>query len=141
MSFSSFKSFGYQVAIPKLFKAKKSSDTLTNATFTSDQVYDFANNGMVYSITSNNTTINNVSFINIPDVPNQSYIFTFIFKLSQADSPYYIKTSTISVNGVSITLHGLQNISLPSNYTYLVQQITIIYGDNGLFALTSVSSY
>ena len=127
--------------VEKLFKAKKSSDTLTTAIFTSNQVYDFANNGMVYYITSNNTTVNSVSFINIPDLANQSYIFTFIFKLSQADSPYYIKTSTISVNGVSVTLHGLQNISLPSNYTYLVQQITIIYGETDLFALTSVASY
>ena len=127
--------------VEKLFKAKKSSDTLTTAIFTSDQVYDFANNGMVYSILSDNTTVNNVSFINIPDLANQSYIFTLIFKTSQINSPYYIKTSTISVNGVSVTLHGLQNISLPSNYTYLVQQITIIYGNNDLFALTSISSY
>jgi hypothetical protein len=97
---------------------------------------------MVYSISSDATSVNSVSFINIPDLANQSYIFTFIFRPIQANSPYYIDTSRITVNDISITLHGNQNVSLPQNYTYLVQQITIIYGENGnAFALTSVSAY
>jgi hypothetical protein len=129
------------LTVAKLFKAKQTSDTITTAIFSSNQVYDFSNNGMVYSIISDTTSVNSVSFINIPDLANQSYIFTFIFRPIQADSPYHIKTSSISVNDVSITLHGLQNISLPMNYTYLVQQITIIYGETDLFALTSVASY
>jgi hypothetical protein len=128
------------LSVENLFKAKKSSDSLTAANFTSNQEYDF-NNGMVYSIISDSTIVNDVSFINVPDVANQSYIFTFIFKPSPVDSPYYIKTSTTSVNDVSINLHGLQNISLPMTYTYFVQQITIIYGETDLFALTSVAAY
>jgi hypothetical protein len=97
---------------------------------------------MVYSILSDSTSVNSVSFKNIPDLANQSYIFTFIFRPIQANSPYYIDTSSITVNGNSITLHGSQNVSLPQNYTYLVQQITIIYGENGhTFSLTSVSAY
>jgi hypothetical protein len=128
------------LSVQNLFKAKKSSDSLTAANFTSNQEYDL-NNGMVYSITSDSTTVDNVTFINVPDDANQSYIFTFIFKTSQVDTPYYIKTANISVNDVSISLHGLQNIELPINYTYLVQQITIIYGESDLFALTSVAAY
>jgi hypothetical protein len=130
------------LTVAKLFKAKQTSDALTTAIFSSNQVYDLSNNGMVYSISSDATSVNSVSFINIPDLANQSYIFTFLLKPSQADTPYYIDTSNITVNGDSVTLHGLQNISLPSNYTYLVQQITIIYEENGnTFALTSVSAY
>jgi hypothetical protein len=74
---------------------------------------------MVFII-SDSTTVDNVSFINIPEIANQSYIFTFIFRPIQANGPYHIKTSTISVNGNSITLHGIENITLPTNYTYLI---------------------
>jgi hypothetical protein len=127
--------------IENLFTAKKSSDTLTTAIFTSNQEYDL-NNGMVYYIPSDNTTVDSFSIINIPDVAtDQSYIFSFIFKPSQADSPYYIKKSSIFVNEVSIPLFGLQNVSLPTNYTYLIQQISIINGGNDFFAITSVSAY
>jgi len=97
---------------------------------------------MVYSIISDTTSVDTVSFINILETENQSYIFTFIIKPSQTNSPYYIDTSSITVNNISITLHGLQNVVLPNNYTYLVQQISIIYRENNdIFASTSVTAY
>jgi hypothetical protein len=129
------------LTVAKLFKAKQTCDTVTKATFSANQEYDFSN-GMVYSLVSDTTSVNSVSFINIPDLANQSYIFTFIFKPIQANSPYYINTNSILVNDIPTTLHGNQNVSLPQNYTYLVQQITIIYEENkNVFALTSVASY
>jgi hypothetical protein len=129
-----------------VLKSTQTSDTLTSEVFRAAQTYSFMN-GMVYSIISDATVVNSVSFINIPTAVNQSYIFTFILRPSTANSPYYIKssTSTINVNNVSIPLYGLQNVSLPSAYTYLVQQITIIYNlyasDPKFIGITSVSAY
>ena len=134
------------LTVERLLKAKQYTDTLTAEVFRSEQVYSFTN-GMVYSIISSNTTVNSVSFINIPTTTNQSYIFTFILRPSSVNSPYYIKPSsnTINVNGVSISLYGLQNVTLPTNYTFLVQQISIIYNlyssSPQFIALTSVSAY
>jgi hypothetical protein len=129
-----------------LQKSKQTTDTLTSDVFRADQLYSFSN-GMVYSIISDATTVNSVSFINIPTTINQSYIFTFILRPSAVNSPYYIKPSsnTIVVNSVSIPLYGLQNVTLPTNYTFLVQQISIIYNiyssSPQFIALTSVSGY
>jgi hypothetical protein len=129
-----------------LLKSTQTSDTLTADFWRTDQVYSFSN-GMVYSLISDATAINSVSFINIPTTINQSYIFTFIIQPSVANNPYYIKsnTNTININTVSIPLYGLQNVSLPANYTYLVQQISIIYNlyatDPKFIALTSISAY
>jgi hypothetical protein len=127
-------------------KAKTSSDTLTAEFWRTDQVYSYTN-GMVYSSISDATTVNSISFINIPTTVNQSFIFTFILQPSVTSSPYYIKSSsnTINVNGVSIPLYGLNNINLPGSYTFLIQQITIIYNiyasSPRYIALTSVSGY
>jgi hypothetical protein len=130
-----------------ILKSTQTSDTLTAEVFRADQTYSFTN-GMVYSLISDATSVNSVSFINIPTTTNQSYIFTFILQPSTANSPYYIKSNnnTINVNGISTPLYGLQNISLPVNYTFLVQQISIIYdlysaNPPNFFALTSVSAY
>jgi hypothetical protein len=129
-----------------LLKSTQTSDIITAEFFRSDQVYSFTN-GMVYSIISDDTAVNSVSFINIPTTVNQSYIFTFIMQPSTANSPYYIRpnTNNINVNGVSIPLYGLQNASLHGNYTYLVQQISIIYNlyasSPQFIALTSISAY
>jgi hypothetical protein len=131
------------VSITGTLKAKQSTDTLIPNTFSADQSYSFLN-GMVYSISSDTTTVNSVSFVDIPTTTNQSYIFTFVIKPSEVDSPYYIKPSgsnTILVNGTSVPLYGLQNVSLPANYTYLVQQISVIYVENGFISLTSVAGY
>jgi hypothetical protein len=128
-----------------LQKSKQTADILTTDIFRADQLYSFLN-GMVYSIISDATIVNSVSFTNVPTTTNQSYIFTFIFQPSAVNLPYYIKPSsnTIIVNGVSVPLYGLQNVVLPSSYKYLVQQITIIYdiyAGSNFFALTSVSAY
>jgi hypothetical protein len=129
-----------------LLKSTQTTDIITAELFRIDQVYSFSN-GMVYSLISDATAINSVSFINIPTTINQSYIFTFIIQPSVANNPYYIKsnTNTININTVSIPLYGLQNVSLPANYTYLVQQISIIYNlyatDPKFIALTSISAY
>ena len=134
------------IVVTGLLKSTQSSDKITAEVFKADQTYSFSN-GMVYSIISDATAVNSVSFINIPTTVNQSYIFTFIIQPSTANSPYYIRPSsnTVNVNGVSIPLYGLQNVSLAGNYTYLVQQISIIYNlyasDPQFIALTSVSSY
>jgi hypothetical protein len=130
------------VTISGLLEAKQSSDSIFNSTFSADQSYSLLN-GMVYFLLSDTTTVNSVSFSNIPTDINQSYIFTFIIKPNAVNSPYYIKPSsnTILVNGTSVPLYGLQNVSLPANYTYLVQQISIIYVENGFISLTSVVGY
>jgi hypothetical protein len=128
--------------VEKLLKTKQSTDTLTSGVFQSNQSYSFNN-----SIISDSTTMNSVSFIDIPTTINQSYKFTFIVRPSSVNSPYYIKPSsnTINVNGVSISLYGLQNVTLPTNYTFLVQQISIIYNIHSsspqFIALSSVSGY
>jgi hypothetical protein len=126
-------------------KAKNSSDTLTADFWRTDQVYSYTNS-MVYSLISDDAVVNSVSFINVPTTTNQTYIFTFIMQPSTVNSLYYIKPSsnTININGASIELYGLQNVSLPANYTFLVQQISIIYDvyyGKQFFALTSVSAY
>jgi hypothetical protein len=129
-----------------ILKSTQTSDTLTAEVFRADQTYSFTN-GMVYSLISDATAVNSVSFINIPTTVSQSYIFTFILQPSVVNSPYYIKNSSknINVNGVSIPLYGLNNINLPGAYTYLIQQITIIYNiyasSPRYIALTSVSGY
>jgi hypothetical protein len=129
-----------------LLKSTQTSDTLTSEVFRADQTYSITN-GMVYSLISDATAVNSVSFINIPTTVNQSYIFTFILKPSTANSPYFIRpnTNNININGVSIPLYGLQNASLPGKYTYLVQQISIIYNlyasSPQFIALTSISAY
>jgi hypothetical protein len=134
------------LTVAKLLKSKQQTDTLITDVFRTYQIYSFTN-GMVYSIISDSTTVNSVSFINIPTTVNQSYIFTFLLQPSTLNSPYYIKSinDAINVNGISIPLYGLQNVTLPTNYTYLVQQISIIYNlyaSNPKFiALTSVSAY
>jgi hypothetical protein len=102
---------------------------------------------MFYSIISDATVVNSVSFIDIPTTINQSYIFTFILRPSSVNSPYYIKPSsnTINVNSVSVPIYGLKSVVLPTSYTYLVQQISIIYNIYAscppFIALTSVSAY
>jgi hypothetical protein len=128
-----------------LLKSTQTTDIITAELFRTDQVYSFSN-GMVYTLISDDAVVNSVSFINVPTTTNQTYIFTFIMQPSVANSPYYIKSNnnTINVNGSSIQLYGLQNVSLPTNYTFLVQQISIIYDvyyGKQFFALTSVSGY
>lgn len=129
-----------------LLKSKQSVDGLISSGFTAAQTYSF-NNGMVYSLSSDATVMTTVSFTDIPIIAQQSYIFTFIFQPSAVNSGYYLKpnTNNINVNGIAVSLYGLQNVALPSAYTYLVQSITIINRSTTstptFIALTSVSGY
>ena len=125
---------------------KKSTDAHVSATFSASQTYSFLT-GMVYSLASNSTTTTTLSITDIPTTPRQSYISTLILQPSAVNSPYWIKPNTnfISANGISTPLYGLQNITLPSTYTYIVQQITVINSSTtttpSFTALTSLSAY
>ena len=126
--------------------AKKSTDSLISAIFSANQEYSFLT-GMVYTLASSSTTTTTLSITDIPSTPQQSYIFTFIIKPTTVNSPYYIipNTNFISVNSISTPLYGLQNAVLPKEFTYIVQQITVINTStttNPVFiSFTSVSGY
>jgi hypothetical protein len=83
---------------------------------------------MVYSLASNDTPITSLSILNIPTPPLQTYKFTFIIEPNVKSSPYYLKPTTnkILINETSVSLFGLSIIILPSSYTYIVQEITIM---------------
>jgi hypothetical protein len=111
-----------------LLNAKQTTDTIFKDIWRSDPVFSITN-GMDYGMISDATVVSSVRFMGIPTTVNQSYIFTFILQPSAVNSSFYIKPSSnnIIVNGFKVPLYGLQNVSLPSSYTYLVQQISIIY--------------
>jgi hypothetical protein len=123
---------------------KKNTDSLVSSSFSTTQTYSY-NNGMVYFTNSNDAVVTNFSITDIPIDQLKSYIFTFIFEPNTANSKYYIKTSNISINGISTPLIGLANVVLPSNFTYLVQQISLINRSStttpAFIAITSVSAY
>ena len=86
-------------------------------------------------------------FTNIPTTAQQSYIFTFLIRPT-INSKFFINpiNNLISVNGIStIPIYGISNISLPSTFNFIVQQITIINSSitttPNYFALTSISGY
>ena len=126
--------------------AKKSTDALVSATFSASQTYSFLT-GMVYTLASNSTTTTTLSITDIPTTPQQSYIFTFIIQPTTANSPYHIvpNTNFISVNTLSTPLYGLQNAILPKEFTYIVQQITVINTSTttnpAFISFTSISGY
>lgn len=133
--------------VSSLFKSKQSIDKLVFAPFTASQSYSF-NNGMVYYLDTNSTTITSISLTDIPSSLQQSYIFTFIMKPSALSTPYYLKLNSnmVAINGQSTSLFGLSNISLPLSYTYLIQQITVINISTdtvtpNFISLTSLSAY
>jgi hypothetical protein len=134
------------LTVNSLMKTKQSTDTLIISAFSAAQIYNFSN-GMVYDLISDATVMTTLSFTDIPITSQQSYIFTYILQPSTPNSGYYIKPNTnfINVNGSSVSLYGLQNISLPAAYIYLVQQITIINRSTtttpSFIALTSISAY
>ena len=130
-----------------VLKTKKASDTLVFKSLSQNQTCNF-NDGMVYKFESHLTiSVSSISFINLPAESNSSYIFTFIMEPSIPSSPSYIRPSsnTITVNGSSVPLAGLQNVILPASYTYLVQHITIVerltQGGAIYSAFTGVSAY
>ena len=130
-----------------VLKTKKASDTLVFKSLSQNQTCNF-NDGMVYKFVSPVTiSASSISFTNLPPESNSSYIFTFIMQPSISSSPFYIRPSnnTITVNGSSVPLAGLQNVILPASYTYLVVHITIIeritQGGALYSAFTGVSAY
>jgi hypothetical protein len=113
--------------ISGLLNTKKQADTLVSASFSASQTYSF-NDAMIYTLASNDTPMTSLSINDIPTTPLKSYNFTFIIQPITADSPYYLKPNknVISVNNKSIPLYGLENVSLPATYTYLIQEIKVI---------------
>lgn len=117
-----------------------------STTFTNAQTYDYLQ-GQIYTLGSDSTVMTTLSFINLPKIPQTSYVFTFILTPSLSSKPYYIlpNTNFVSVNGISTALSGLSNITLPTTYTTLIQQVTIINTSTFLTplynAVTSIVGY
>jgi hypothetical protein len=134
--------------VSSLFKSKQFTDSLNIATFSSQLSFSF-NNGLVYYLDINSTTITSISFTDIPETQQQTYIFTFIMKPASYSSynPAYLQVSsnTVAINGQSTSLFGLSNVTFPSSYTYIIQQITLINmsttANPNFISLTSLSAY
>ena len=132
--------------VSSLFKSKQFIDTLVPIVFSSSQSYSF-NNGMVYYLVTNNTSMTTLSITDIPTTPMQSYIFTFILRPNTPNNAFYLKPNTnfISVNNISTVFNGLSKLSVPTLFNYLVQQITVINlsvtETPDFIALTSISGY
>ena len=127
-------------------KAKQNINTFSITTFASSMTFDFTVN-MIYSMDITSLLSSSLFFTNIPTTAQQSYIFTFLIKPT-ANSKFFINpiNNLISVNGVStIPVYGSSNISLPSIFNFIVQQITIINTSTtttpNYIALTSVTAY
>jgi hypothetical protein len=125
--------------------AKQSIDSLVSASFLATQTYSYKN-GMVYFMATDSTIVSSFSITDLPiNSPLKSYIFTFILQPTSANSAFYINPANVLIDGTSTALTGLANIVLPSSYTHLVQQITIINRSTtttpSYVALTSVSAY
>ena len=127
-------------------KAKQNIYTFSIATFASMMTFNFTVN-MIYYLEINSSTNSFVFFTNIPTTAQQSYIFTFLIKPT-INSKFYINpiNNLISINGVLNTpLYGTTNVSLPSTFSLIVQQITIVNTSTtttpNYIALTSVTAY
>ena len=127
-------------------KAKQNIDTFSITTFASSMTFDFTLN-MIYSMDITSLINSSLLFTNIPTTAQQSYIFTFLIKPT-ANSKFFINpiNNFISVNGIStVPIYGSSNVSLPSLFNFIVQQITIINTSTtttpNYIALTSVSAY
>ena len=129
-----------------MLKAKQNIDTFSITIFASSMTFDFTVN-MIYFMDITTLSSSSLLFTNIPTTAQQSYIFTFLIKPT-ANSKFFINpiNNLISVNGVStIPVYGSSNISLPSIFNFIVQQITIINTSTtttpNYIALTSVTAY
>ena len=127
-------------------KAKQSIDSFSITTFSSSITFDFTVN-MIFYMEISSLMTSSLFFINIPTTPLQTYIFTFLIK-PNVNSKFFINpiNNLISVNGIStVPIYGISNISLPSTFNFIVQQITIINSSitatPNYFALTSISGY
>ena len=127
-------------------KAKQNIDTFSITTFASMMTFNFTVN-MIYYLEINSLTNSFLFFTNIPTTPQQSYIFTFLIKPT-VNSKFYINpiNNIISINGfLNTPIYGASNVSLPSIFSFIVQQITIINTSTtatpNYIALTSVTAY
>ena len=127
-------------------KAKQNIDTFTTSTFASMMTFNFTVN-MIYYLEINSLTNSFLFFTNIPTTAQQSYIFTFLIKPT-VNSKFFINpmNNLISINGVLNTpVYGASNVSLPTTFNFIVQQITIINTSTtttpNYIALTSVTAY
>ena len=121
-------------------KAKQNIDTFSVTTFASLMTFDFTVN-MIYSMDITSLLSSSLLFTNLSTTSQQSYIFTFLIKPTV--NPI---SNLISVNGISaVPIYGSSNISLPSIFNFIVQQITIINTSTtttpNYIALTSVTAY
>ena len=90
--------------------------------------------GMVYNLSTTSTAMTSLGFTNIPTTPQQTYVFTFVLLPSTVSSAWYLKppTNFLSITAVggtintAVPLYGISNVVLPSAYTYMLQQITIV---------------
>jgi hypothetical protein len=111
----------------------QSADTILPITFTTTPSFSMLS-GMVYNLTTTSTAITSLGFTNIPTTPQQTYVFTFVLNPSTANSAWWLKppTAFISITAVggsintAVPLVGMSNVVLPSAYTYMFQQITIV---------------
>ncbi len=97
--------FNGTVDVEGILNTNRTAKTLSSATtaFTASQSYSF-NNGVSYSLASNDTPITSLSILNIPNTPLQTYTFTFTIEPSVKSSPYYLKPTTnkILINETSV---------------------------------------
>ena len=129
-----------------MLKAKQNIDTFSITIFASSMTFDFTVN-MIYFMDITTLLSSSLLFTNIPTTAQQSYIFTFLIKPT-ANSKFFINpiNNLISVNGLStIPVYGSSNISSPSIFNFIVQQITIINTSStstpSFIGLTSVCAY
>ena len=106
----------------------KTIESFTTFTYAQTMTFDF-NSGMIYYLDiSTLITSPTVNFINIPTTPQQSYNFTYVIKPT-VNTKYYITPSSnvISINSIAnIPIYGISNVSFPSTFNYIIQQITIM---------------
>ena len=102
---------------------------------------------MIFYMEISSLITSSLFFINIPTTAQQTYIFTFLIKPT-VNSKFLINpiNNLISINGIStVPIYGISNVSLPSTFNFIVQQITIINtsitNTPTYIALTSVTAY
>lgn len=120
------------------FTCTQSYDTLQPLTFSSTLTISYTTGMVSYMPTSGV-----ISTLNINDIPSttfRAYVFTFVFPLGTANSPWYITAANVTINGTSTPMKG--TIALPAAYTVILQSITVIRtGASTFLALNSVQGY
>jgi hypothetical protein len=121
------------VLCPGVFCAAQARDALAAVAFSTTPSFAMSA-GMVYSLSTTATSISSLGFTAIPITPQSTYVFTFVLLPGTANSAWYLKppSNFLSVTAAggnintAVPLYGLGAVSLPSSYTYLLQQVTIV---------------